>query len=50
MPDLQARIAGGTLTRETLVWAEGMANWSKAGEVAELVPLFPATPPPLPGA
>ena len=24
------------LTKDTLVWTEGMANWTKAGEVADL--------------
>jgi membrane protease subunit (stomatin/prohibitin family) len=38
----------GQLTRETLVWQEGMANWTAAGEVVALQPLFSATPPPLP--
>jgi membrane protease subunit (stomatin/prohibitin family) len=30
----------GQLTRETLVWKQGMASWGAAGQVAELVPLF----------
>jgi membrane protease subunit (stomatin/prohibitin family) len=45
---LQARIAAGAVTRDTLVWKPGMANWTKAGEVAELGSLFAAVPPPLP--
>ena len=34
----------------SLVWAQGMAGWQPAGEVAELAPLFAAVPPPIPGA
>jgi hypothetical protein len=45
---LQGFASGGRLTRDTLVWKEGMAAWAKAGDVAELAPLFKAVPPPLP--
>ena len=46
---LRGHATGGQLTRETLVWKQGMANWTPAGEVAELQPLFAAAgPPPLP--
>ena len=37
------------LTKETLVWREGMANWQAAGEVNELKPIFGSVPPPIPG-
>ena len=47
---LQGLIYNGQLTRNTLVWREGMVNWVPAGTVAELAPLFPATPPPLAAA
>jgi membrane protease subunit (stomatin/prohibitin family) len=46
--DLPARIASGELTRDTLVWREGMAEWTRAGDVAEVNAAFPASPPPLP--
>ncbi|MCD7936206.1 MAG: SPFH domain-containing protein [Tannerellaceae bacterium] len=36
------------LTRETLVWKAGMAQWQPAGEQDELANLWTATPPPLP--
>jgi membrane protease subunit (stomatin/prohibitin family) len=37
------------LTPETLVWKQGMAAWTPAGQVDELAPLFAASgPPPLP--
>ena len=45
---LASHAQSGQLTRDTLVWAAGMAGWTKAGEVAELSDLFGATPPPLP--
>jgi membrane protease subunit (stomatin/prohibitin family) len=36
------------LTRDTLVWQQGMANWSPASQVASLASLFDSVPPPLP--
>ena len=45
---IQAMAGQGRVTRDTLVWKNGMANWSKAGEVVELSPLFTVVPPPLP--
>ena len=45
---LQQQVQQGTLTRDSMVWAQGMAQWQKAGEVAELSGLFAAVPPPLP--
>ena len=47
-PTLQAMAKQGQISRETLVWTNGMASWSKAGEVSELSPLFSSSPPPLP--
>ena len=49
MDELQRRVQAGELTRATLVWAQGMAKWTAAGEVVELAPLFAHLPPPLPG-
>ena len=45
---LQGQVASGQLTRASLVWKAGMAQWTKAGEVPELQPLFAAVPPPVP--
>jgi membrane protease subunit (stomatin/prohibitin family) len=45
---LQAKARDGSLTRSTLVWKSGMANWVEAGTVPELQPLFADGPPPLP--
>ncbi|GGO79683.1 SPFH domain-containing protein [Nocardioides deserti] len=45
---LPAKVAGGQLSAETLVWRDGMAAWQPAGQVPDLAGLFAATPPPLP--
>ena len=38
------------ITKETLVWYEGLSEWKKAGEVEDLADFFPniPTPPPIP--
>ncbi len=48
--DLAGRVQAGEITRETLVWQQGMAAWTAAGQVPALASLFAATPPPLPPA
>ena len=48
MQTLQQQAQQGTLTRDSLVWSQGMDAWKKAGEVEALQGLFAATPPPLP--
>jgi membrane protease subunit (stomatin/prohibitin family) len=45
---LAAQARSGALTRESLVWAEGMAGWTAAGQVPEIGGAFAAVPPPLP--
>jgi membrane protease subunit (stomatin/prohibitin family) len=46
---LQQMVQQQTLKKETLVWKQGMAAWTKAGDVPELSGLFvPAGPPPVP--
>lgn len=45
---LKLRIESGQITRDTLVWKQGMATWSPAGQVDELKSLFGNVPPPLP--
>jgi GYF domain 2 len=39
-PEIQLRefLARGTITADTLVWTEGMANWQRAGEIPGLAP------------
>lgn len=46
--ELRDKAASGQLRRETLVWCEGMPGWQKAGQRADLTPLFGSAPPPLP--
>lgn len=48
--DVLRSFAGqGQLTPGTLVWRQGMAGWTPAGQVPELAQVFqPAGPPPLP--
>ncbi|MDQ1354462.1 MAG: hypothetical protein QG657_4771, partial [Acidobacteriota bacterium] len=48
MDVLRQMVMQQTLTRDTLVWKQGMAAWSKAAEVPEVAALFAATPPPPP--
>ncbi len=45
---LASQVASGGLTRDTLVWKNGMAAWIAAGQVPELSSAFAAVPPPLP--
>ncbi|MCC8187184.1 MAG: SPFH domain-containing protein [Bacteroides sp.] len=47
---LKQLTVGQQLTRETLVWKQGMAAWEPAGNQGELSDLWTQTPPPLPNA
>lgn len=49
LQQLSQLIAQKTINPETLVWKNGMPNWTAAKTVPELVQLFNATPPPPPG-
>ncbi len=46
---MRQQAAGGRVTPQTLVWKQGMANWTPAGQVMELNSVFGAAPPPIPG-
>jgi membrane protease subunit (stomatin/prohibitin family) len=48
LPAIEQKIAAGEITRDTLVWRPGMAEWTKAGEVDDLKTRFASVPPPLP--
>ncbi|HEY0008063.1 MAG TPA: SPFH domain-containing protein [Tepidisphaeraceae bacterium] len=50
LPSLRTRIQAGGLPRDTLVWKQGMGQWTPASEVDELKSLFDSVPPPIPGA
>lgn len=45
---LKQQIESGAVTKETLVWTQGMDEWTKAAEVDAVAKHFGATPPPLP--
>ena len=45
---LKQQIKAGRLTKESLVWKEGMAQWTPASEAAGVSNLFGAVPPPIP--
>lgn len=48
LDQLQTMIASGQITRQTMVWKAGMANWAAAEAQVELANLFAAVPPPPP--
>jgi len=50
MPAIQQMILSGQVTRESLVWKQGMSSWGAAGQQQDLDALFAAVPPPLPPA
>jgi hypothetical protein len=45
---LRQMAAQGQITKDTLVWKQGMAQWSAAGAQGDLIDIFGAVPPPLP--
>lgn len=47
MGTLAGKARAGEITRDTLVWKQGMAQWTAAGSVGELGSLF-GGPPPIP--
>jgi uncharacterized membrane protein YhaH (DUF805 family) len=50
-PDEIARLVrAGTIRRDTMVWGAGMPEWSAAGQVSDLAPLFAQATPPRPAA
>lgn len=47
---LQQMVRSGQLTRDSLVWKQGLAAWTAAGQLAELSGVFATVPPPVPPA
>lgn len=45
---LQKLVQSGQLTRQTLVWKQGLAHWVEAGQLPEVSVVFETVPPPLP--
>jgi len=54
MDQLQQMVSDGTLTKDTMVWKDGMPDWAKVGEQGELQNLFVVSsvpqPPPVSSA
>jgi hypothetical protein len=49
MNSLKQMAMQNQFTKDILVWREGMANWTAAGQVPELNNIFGSVPPPIPG-
>lgn len=49
MNTLKSLVSQGQITRDSLVWREGMSNWTVVNQVSELSGLFGSVPPPIPG-
>jgi len=49
MATLKQMAIQNQLNKESLVWRDGMANWTAAGQLPELTSLFGSIPPPIPG-
>ena len=48
MQQMQQMAQSGQINAQVLVWAQGMPQWTAAGNVPELAQFFGATPPPMP--
>ena len=48
MQTLQSKVSSGEIGRTTLVWKQGMQQWTAAEQIVELSKLFANSPPPLP--
>jgi membrane protease subunit (stomatin/prohibitin family) len=48
MDQLAQMVLSGQLNRQSMVWKQGMVQWTSAGTVQELAPLFASAPPPPP--
>jgi len=48
MQQIQQMVQQNQITKATLVWKQGMAGWTAAGQVPELANFFGAMPPPPP--
>lgn len=48
MQTMKQMAAQNQITKETLVWREGMASWLPINDLVELVSIFGSVPPPIP--
>ncbi len=47
-PQLAQAVSAGRVRPDTLVWTQGMAGWTAANQIPQVLGLFAASPPPLP--
>ncbi|TAH19895.1 MAG: SPFH domain-containing protein [Cytophagales bacterium] len=48
LQQLQQMLQAGQFNQQSLVWSQGMAGWTAAGQVSQLSGVFSSMPPPLP--
>lgn len=48
LAELQHKVTEKIVTQDTLIWSQTLVEWTQAGHVSELLPLFSLSPPPLP--
>ncbi len=48
LAQLQQMFQAGQFNQQSLVWSQGMASWTAAGQVPQLASLFSSVPPPVP--
>ena len=48
MNAIKQMVSSNQVTKDSLVWRNGMSTWTAAGEVDELKSTFGSVPPPLP--
>jgi membrane protease subunit (stomatin/prohibitin family) len=47
MQSLSSKVSSGELKRRTLIWTQGMNQWTQAGQVPALAKQFENIPPPI---
>lgn len=48
LEQIKPLVTSSQITRDTMVWREGMPQWTSAGDVLELKTVFGSVPPPMP--
>jgi membrane protease subunit (stomatin/prohibitin family) len=48
LASLKSQVDSGKLSPHTLIWTQGMTNWTEAYQVPALKSIFPGSPPPIP--
>ena len=47
---IKDKINSNQITSQTLIWSPTLVDWTAASKIPELIPLFTAKPPPIPGS